>query len=204
MTMLSALWLPILLSSIIVFVASSIIHMATPWHKSDYRKVPDEDKVMEALRPFSLSPGDYMMPRPSSMQDLKSPAFTEKRSKGPVMVFTVMPEGPVSMNAPPAKPSCIGAFVYTGFPAGERRGVHRLRGRAVANVYLVSPLVGHHDPLDNRRPHLRAADRRRLRLAMAALASQPKVGAERRYKSGRCILSREPLHKSRQCIGIDI
>lgn len=34
MTGLSALWLPILLSAVVVFVASSIIHMALPWHKS--------------------------------------------------------------------------------------------------------------------------------------------------------------------------
>jgi hypothetical protein len=32
MTGLSALWLPILLSAVLVFVASSLIHMASPWH----------------------------------------------------------------------------------------------------------------------------------------------------------------------------
>jgi len=94
---LSTLWFPILLSSILVFVVSSIIHMATPWHKDDYPKVPDEDKVMDALRPFNLSPGDYMMPRPASVKDLHSLEFMEKRSKGPVMIFTVLPAGPVSM-----------------------------------------------------------------------------------------------------------
>src|SRR5262249_46699985 len=98
MTMLSALWLPIVLSAVIVFVVSSIIHMATPWHKGDYLKAPDEDKVMDALRSFNIPPGDYMMPRPSSVQDMKSPEFMERRSRGPVMVFTVMPGRPVSMG----------------------------------------------------------------------------------------------------------
>jgi hypothetical protein len=98
MTELSALWLPILLSSVIVFVVSSIIHMASPWHKSDYPKVPDEDKVMEALRPFAIPPGDYMIPRPSSAQDMRSPEFLEKRRKGPVMVLTVLPNGAPSMG----------------------------------------------------------------------------------------------------------
>ena len=60
MTELSALWLPVLLSSVIVFVASSVIHMALPWHKSDYPKVPNEDKVMDALRPLAIPPGDYI------------------------------------------------------------------------------------------------------------------------------------------------
>lgn len=98
MTGLDALWLPILLSAVIVFVASSIIHMATPWHKSDYPKMPNEDKVMDALRPFAIPPGDYMVPRPASMQDMKSPGFTEKMKKGPVLVLTVLPSGPTAMG----------------------------------------------------------------------------------------------------------
>ncbi|HXX86263.1 MAG TPA: hypothetical protein VEN29_20070 [Casimicrobiaceae bacterium] len=97
MIALSTLWLPILLSAVIVFVASSIIHMATPWHKGGYLKTPNEDKVMDALRPFNIPPGDYLMPCPSGMQDMKSAEFIDKRNKGPVMVFTVMPGGPFSM-----------------------------------------------------------------------------------------------------------
>jgi len=40
MVPLSALWLPILLSAVIVFVASSIIHMVLPYHRSDYQQLP--------------------------------------------------------------------------------------------------------------------------------------------------------------------
>ena len=95
---LSALWLPILLSAVIVFVVSSIIHVATPWHKGDYLQMPNEDKVMDALRPFALPPGDYMVPRPSSAQEIRSPDFVEKMNKGPVLVLTVMPNGSVAMT----------------------------------------------------------------------------------------------------------
>ncbi len=98
MTGLSSLWLPILVSSVIVFVASSIIHMASPWHKSDYPKVPNEDKVMDTLRPLAIPPGDYMIPRPSSRQDMQSPEFAEKLKKGPVMIVTVLPNGPRGMG----------------------------------------------------------------------------------------------------------
>ena len=98
MISLTALWLPILLSAVIVFVASSLIHMVLPWHKSDFAKMPNEDKVMEALRPLAIPPGDYMVPRPASMQDMKSPEFMEKMKKGPVMMATVMPSGPTSMG----------------------------------------------------------------------------------------------------------
>jgi hypothetical protein len=98
MTGLSALWLPILVSAVFVFVASSVIHMALPWHKNDYRQMPNEDKAMDALRPLAIPPGDYMVPRPSTRQDLQSPAFAEKLKKGPVMVVTVLPNGPMSMG----------------------------------------------------------------------------------------------------------
>ena len=107
MVYLYSLWLPILLSAVLVFVASSVIHMATPWHKSDFLKVANEDKVMDALRPFALAPGDYLLPRAESMQDMKSQEFVAKRTKGPVMVFTVLPGGPVSMGK-----SLVQWFVY--------------------------------------------------------------------------------------------
>lgn len=98
MTQLSALWLPILLSSVLVFVLSSIIHMMSPWHKSDYPKLANEDQVMDALRPLNIPPGDYMMPRPASREDMRSPEFAAKRARGPVAVFTIMPSGSFTMG----------------------------------------------------------------------------------------------------------
>jgi len=91
MTGLSALWLPILVSAVFVFVASSLIHMASPWHKSDYPKLSNEKQVMDALRPLSIPLGDYMMPRPSSRDEMRSPAFAERFKEGPVVMLTVMP-----------------------------------------------------------------------------------------------------------------
>ena len=97
MTGLDMLWLPILVSSAVVFVASFAIHMMLPWHKNDYRKAPKEDEVMDALRPFAIPPGDYMIPRASSMQEMRSPEFAEKMKKGPVLVLTVMSNGSTAM-----------------------------------------------------------------------------------------------------------
>ncbi|HVT39134.1 MAG TPA: hypothetical protein VHE78_08810 [Gemmatimonadaceae bacterium] len=108
MTGLTALWLPVLLSAVIVFVVSSIIHTVLPWHKGDYRTMPDQDKVQEALRPFAIPPGDYMVPRPATRQDMRAPEFLEKANKGPVMVVTVMPNGVMGIGK-----SLAGWFVYT-------------------------------------------------------------------------------------------
>lgn len=98
MTGLPALAIPILLSAVLVFVASSIIHMLLPWHKSDFPKLPNEDGVRDALRPLAIPPGDYMVPRPSSTEDMRSPEFAEKMKRGPVVLLTVIPNGPFSMR----------------------------------------------------------------------------------------------------------
>ena len=98
MTELHVLWLPILLSAVIIFAMSSVIHMFTPWHSGDYLAIPHEDKVMDALRPFNIPPGDYTFPRPSSMKEMSSPEFTAKRTKGPAMIVTVLPNGPIAMG----------------------------------------------------------------------------------------------------------
>ncbi len=100
MTSLTSLWLPILLSAVVVFIASSIIHMALPWHRGDYGQVPQETQVMDALRPFAIAPGDYMLPRAGGMAQMKTTEFQDKLKKGPVMIMTAMANGPFSMNRP--------------------------------------------------------------------------------------------------------
>ncbi len=98
MTALPALWMPILVSAVAVFIVSSIMHMVLPWHRDEYPPLPDEDGVMDALRPMKIPPGDYMVPRAGSMKDYASPAFAEKLAQGPVMVLTVLPNGPMNMS----------------------------------------------------------------------------------------------------------
>jgi hypothetical protein len=87
-----ALWLPILLSAVFVFVLSALIHMALPWHKNDFKKLPDEDKIRDALRPFDVPPGDYMVPMCDG-KDMNSPETKAKLDAGPNLIATVLPKG---------------------------------------------------------------------------------------------------------------
>ena len=91
MVPVTSLLIPIALSAVFVFIASSIIHMATPWHKHDLMRVPNEDAVMNALRPFNLQVGNYGMPKADSMKDMQSPEFQAKYKAGPVAFITVRP-----------------------------------------------------------------------------------------------------------------
>lgn len=121
---LHALWLPIVLSAVIVFVVSSIIHTVLPWHKGDFRTLPDEERARSAIGPLAIPPGDYMIPRPSSMADMRTPEFMEKMNKGPVLIMTVYPAGRMSMGS-----SLVMWFVYSivistfaGYVAGRALG----------------------------------------------------------------------------------
>jgi len=98
MVTIDTLWLPIGLSAVIVFVASSVIHMVTPFHRGDLQRLPDEDSVQEALRGFSIPPGDYALPHAGSPAGMKAPAFLERMNKGPIALITLSPGGPPAMG----------------------------------------------------------------------------------------------------------
>ncbi|HUR30488.1 MAG TPA: hypothetical protein VMZ69_03595 [Saprospiraceae bacterium] len=89
MEFISALWMPILLSAVFVFIVSSIIHMVLGYHANDHQKLPDEDRAMDAIRALNIPPGHYAMPKPGSMKDYKSEEFKAKQAKGPVMFMHV-------------------------------------------------------------------------------------------------------------------
>jgi len=98
MVTLTDLWLPILLSTVAVFVASSLIHTVLGYHNSDYRKMPEQDKVCEAIRAAGVPPGTYHFPHGGDYKGMSDPAFQEKLKQGPVGIATIMPSGPINMG----------------------------------------------------------------------------------------------------------
>ena len=77
MVPLSSLALPILGSAVVVFVVSSIVHMVLPYHRNDFKKVPDEDATLDALRRLNIPPGDYVAPHAGGPEGMKKPEFLE-------------------------------------------------------------------------------------------------------------------------------
>jgi hypothetical protein len=92
------LWLPILVSTVLVFVASNLVWMVLPHHKSDATRLPDEAAALDVLGKQGLKPGLYRFPWAGSMAEMKDPAFVEKLNKGPVALLTVIPNGPFNMG----------------------------------------------------------------------------------------------------------
>lgn len=84
-----SLWLPILLSAVYVFIASTLVHMVFKYHRTDYGKVPGEDDVMDELSKHKIPPGDYYLPHITDMKDREKPEIKAKLEKGPVAFMTV-------------------------------------------------------------------------------------------------------------------
>jgi hypothetical protein len=119
--------MPVLVSTVAVFVLSSILHMVVPWHKSDYPKLPNQDAAMDAIRALNLPDGEYMAPRPESRADMQSPEFAAKMERGPLFILNVAAGRKFSMAGP------LGWwFVYclvVSWVAGHiAQGAHLMRG----------------------------------------------------------------------------
>ena len=143
-----SLWMPIAISAVLVFVASSVIHMLLSYHKSDFRKIPDEDAVLGALRPLGIPPGDYVIPYAASTDEMKSEIYRGKVERGPVALMTVMEPGAVFRMAPTLAQwfvytLLVGVFAaYLGGrtlgPGAEYIDVFRLTGTVAFACYSVA------------------------------------------------------------------
>ncbi len=87
------LWLPILLSTVAVFILSFLIWTALPHHKSDFKKLPNEDGLINAMRGRPPEPGAYMLPRAWTHAEVRNPEIAEKLTQGPVGFITIVPSG---------------------------------------------------------------------------------------------------------------
>jgi hypothetical protein len=110
MVPVTSLIIPVLISSVLVFLASFVIHMVLAYHRSDLRKLADqqEDLVMETLRHLNLPPGDYGVPHPGSPDRMRDPAFVAKMQKGPVILMNVSPG-----SSPALAKNLTQWFIYT-------------------------------------------------------------------------------------------
>lgn len=115
-----ALWIPILVAAVFVFVASSVIHMVLQVHNSDYSKMPDEDKVLDVMRGADVARGTYMFPCATTFAEFQTPEMQEKLARGPVGFMTVVPNGPPQMGKALGQwfVFCIVVGVFVAYVAG--------------------------------------------------------------------------------------
>jgi hypothetical protein len=152
MELIGHLWLPILLSSVFVFIVSSIVHMVLPIHKGDYKRLPGEDKITAEMRAQGVTAGSYMVPYPAeckSMKDFQTPEMIEKYKQGPVGQVILIPNGSPAMGKSLVlwflfSVVVSGFAAYLGYLAlgwgAPYRAVFRVTGTAAILGYAVSSL----------------------------------------------------------------
>lgn len=99
MSAIAQLWMPILVTAVLIFIASSLIHMVLKWHNADYRQLSNEDDVRAAVRAASPAPGQYVLPYCVDMKEMSGETMMKKFAEGPVAFLTVRKNGPPEMGS---------------------------------------------------------------------------------------------------------
>jgi hypothetical protein len=138
MNVLLSLWLPILLSAVVVFVISCLVHMVFKWHAPDYRGLANEDAVRAAIRTGQPTPGRYVLPHAKDMKDMGSEAMQQKYREGPVAHVLVGANGVPNMGKYLGLwfAWCLAVAVIAGYLAG------RIYGQNQWNTVSAAKLVG--------------------------------------------------------------
>jgi hypothetical protein len=98
MVSLGELWLPILVSAVLLFIVSAIIHMVLKYHNKDYKQLPNEEAVRAAIRAGNPTPAQYVIPYCPDMKEMEKPENKQKYAEGPVAVMNLMPPGVPNMG----------------------------------------------------------------------------------------------------------
>lgn len=97
MVTIASLWLPILVSTVLVFIASFLIWSVLPIHKGDFRRLPSEATLLDTLRKQGAEPGLYLFPYAGDRAAMKDPEYVERMRSGPVGLLTLARPGMPSM-----------------------------------------------------------------------------------------------------------
>lgn len=86
---LSALWLPILLITALMFFAGFLSWMVLPHHKPDWQRLPDEDEFLNSVGRMNIPAGNYMFPHAADSAAMQSEEHKRKLETGPVGTLQV-------------------------------------------------------------------------------------------------------------------
>lgn len=95
---LMQLWIPILASGLLAWIASGLIHMVLKYHNSDYKQLSNEDAVTNAIRDGSPAVGFYSFPFCLDMAEMKNESVQQKFAVGPVGFLAILPNGMPKMG----------------------------------------------------------------------------------------------------------
>jgi hypothetical protein len=147
MAFLSLLWLPILVSTVLVFVLSALTHMLVPYRQTEWAHADQEGTLQEAFR--AAKPGLYAFPMPATVRERQTPEAMKRWAEGPSGWLSLVPRGPMNMGRNLGL-SLLTNLVVSGFvayiaahalPAAPHyRSAFRLVGSVAFLAYAVGPI----------------------------------------------------------------
>lgn len=145
MAFLAQLWLPIVVSAVLVFVVSAITHMLVPFRKTEWGHLPKEGALQEALR--GAKPGLYGFPMPAEGFERGQAAAMQRWAEGPSGWLSLVPAGPVNMGRNLGLSLLVNLFVsaFVAYIAAHALGVaphYRTVFRLVGGIGFLAYAVG--------------------------------------------------------------
>ena len=135
MATIAALWLPILLSAVVVFIVSAAVWMVMPHHKNDFSPASDQDALMDAVRGSTPGPGMYYFPWAAGGEN--SPEYREMARTGPVGILRVRdPEAVLNMG--PAMLKSVSLYLVVSVFVAYLASVALAPGAAYLSVFQVT------------------------------------------------------------------
>ena len=97
MDFIMSFWLPILVATVAVFMASWVVWMLLPHHKSDWGRFKNEEAVVAAISDGISGPGQYQFPF-IDPKETKDPDLLKRCEAGPVGTVVVWKGNPMNMG----------------------------------------------------------------------------------------------------------
>ena len=121
MVSLAQLWLPIVVSAVVVFFASFLAWMVVGHHKTDWKKLPDEEGLIGELKKQKPAAGQYMFPHCADGKQRQDPEFQKRWKEGPAGSVVVFGPGQANMGKSLAQYSllCLVVSVFVAYLAGH-------------------------------------------------------------------------------------
>jgi len=114
MDFVGQLWLPIVVSAVIVFVVSALMWTVMPHHKKEWAGLKEEAGILEALRKSAPAPGLYMFPWTDDPKERQSDAMKKRYSEGPTGMLTVI-DGAAMLNMGPMMVKSVIFYLVVAF-----------------------------------------------------------------------------------------
>jgi hypothetical protein len=147
MEFLTQLWLPIVVSAVVVFILSALAWTVMPHHKKDFTGLPNADAVQAVMRENPPTPGQYAIPWVSERTAMEDPKVKEQMQRGPRAYITIVPNGMPAMGPMMAKSvvfylivSLLVAYVtwHAVQPGAEYLAVFRIAGTVASMSYILA------------------------------------------------------------------